>query len=293
MIVAFVLLPFAWLTFWIGASVIYRRSAGKDIVPRAPADAIFVQSWCSGRSLRNWRTRVGGARNCLLVYIAGGELVVTPKFPFTLLFLPEIYGLEVRIPLTSISSVEQKRRFLGDSVLISLVGEERPMLELQLSDEGRFLRVLGGDATAGSDGPKTRQLRRGTRFGLMSFRAFAALWGSIALIMSITQLAEDYRFRRDGIEIAGVFDSHTGDGSDQGILTYSVAGHSYHYVSLRGSGLYEIGAKEGIFYLPGNPEQAREVDFLPFDLIWLVAGSLMLGLALFGGRLARWLGQIL
>lgn len=86
--------PVGWLSAWIVGSIIYRQRTGKPLFPRVPDNAVFAEAWRSGRSLKNLLTRVGGARNCLLVYVADGAVTIVPVFPFNLMFLPEIYGLE-------------------------------------------------------------------------------------------------------------------------------------------------------------------------------------------------------
>ena len=136
---------FLWVGGWLIASAFYRRIKGKPVVPRAPSDAVFHENWCSGRSLRNTLTRIGGARNCLMVYVRGNELAVTPKFPFTLLFLPEVFGLDVRVPVTSITAVE--RAPVGGGLRIAFAEGGPPPMELKLRDESGLLRHLGKTVT--------------------------------------------------------------------------------------------------------------------------------------------------
>ena len=90
-----------WILFVIAASIAFRRWKGKPVFPAAPIDAIYVDKWASGR----W------ASNCLLVTVTGEALSVVPRFPFNLMFLPEIYGLERAIPLHSIRDVRRLRSF--------------------------------------------------------------------------------------------------------------------------------------------------------------------------------------
>lgn len=132
-----------WVGGWLIASAFYRHMNGKPIVSRAPSDAVFHESWRSGRSLRNALTRIGGARNCLMVYVQGNELVVAPKFPFTLFFLPEIYGLDVRVPLASIIAVERASSLIGRCLRITFAENGPPPMELKLRDENGLIRLLG------------------------------------------------------------------------------------------------------------------------------------------------------
>ena len=48
--------------------------------------------------------RLGTARNCIQVQVTGSELHLHPHFPFTIGFMPELYGLDLVIPLERISS---------------------------------------------------------------------------------------------------------------------------------------------------------------------------------------------
>lgn len=112
-----------WVAAFIAASVMYRRRAGKPIFPRIPADARFVDRWASADF----------ASNCLLVAVTDGELIVVPRFPFNLMFLPEIYGMEHRIPLKSISKVEIRKLFLSTSLFVTF-GEQDRTLRLRVRD---------------------------------------------------------------------------------------------------------------------------------------------------------------
>jgi hypothetical protein len=126
------------------------------------------------------------------------------------------------------------------------------------------------------------------------FRVFIAVWGTGALLGGVSGLLGDYQYRRDGIEISGVFDGHSGVADhrkDRGILSFTVGDHRYHLTSLRGNGFYTIGDTERLLYMPGDPNQAREADSLGFDLLWLGLGLLALTLAIFGGKIERWLNR--
>jgi hypothetical protein len=135
---------FLWLATLIGASAIYRRSKGKPIRPEPPPNSIFVEKWTSGRSLRSFLTRLGGANNCLLVAVTHDSLIIRPHFPFTLGFLPEFYGLDWSIPRSKIKRVSTKRGIIKDSVLIevSLPRGESGAVELRLRDPESFKAAL-------------------------------------------------------------------------------------------------------------------------------------------------------
>jgi hypothetical protein len=135
---------FLWIFVWVGASVFYRRAKGKPIHTEPPANALFVEKWTSGRSLRSLKTKLGGARNCLLVAVTKELLFIRPHFPFTLGFLPETYGLDWEIPRSKIKRVSTVRGLLKDSVLVefSLPQAETGRVELKLRDPEKFMQVL-------------------------------------------------------------------------------------------------------------------------------------------------------
>ena len=80
--------PLLWVLLWVVASIVYRRSRGKTIYPTKPKDSMFYEGWASGHSNSNIFTKLGGARNCLLVAVVPDALIVQPRFPFNLMFLP-------------------------------------------------------------------------------------------------------------------------------------------------------------------------------------------------------------
>lgn len=44
-----------------------------------------------------------------MVAIAEGPLIIRPRFPFDLLFLPESYGLEYEVPVSHVGRIEHSR----------------------------------------------------------------------------------------------------------------------------------------------------------------------------------------
>ena len=120
----FFLVPILWVFLWIGASIVYRRSRGKDIFPSKPRNVLFYEGWASGHSNRSIFTKLGGAHNCLLVAVVPDALIIQPRFPFNLMFLPEIYDLEYQIPRVNIQSVKLKKPIFGKSVEIEFRGSD-------------------------------------------------------------------------------------------------------------------------------------------------------------------------
>jgi hypothetical protein len=68
-------LSLLWVSGWVVASVLYRRSRGKPIMFRGVPDALFVESAASGHSNRSWFTKLGGASRCLVVAVTGNRLI--------------------------------------------------------------------------------------------------------------------------------------------------------------------------------------------------------------------------
>lgn len=138
-------LALLWIAGGIVASIVHRRRRGKPIFPKRPSDAVFWQGRASGRSHRTWWSLMGGASNCLQVAVTPGRLIVRPMFPFTLMFLPEIYGLEYDLPLGAVRSVSEGRILLTRTLLLELniPGKGDEMVELKLKDPDAFVRALG------------------------------------------------------------------------------------------------------------------------------------------------------
>jgi hypothetical protein len=137
--------PLLWVLLWVVASIIYRKSRSKTILPSKPKNSLFYEGWASGHSNRNIFTKLGGAHNCLLVAVTPDFLIIQPRFPFNLMFLPEIYGLEYRIPGLNIRTVEKKGRIFGKGVEIQFIdvggGEKSVRLYLKRTDD--FLTAIG------------------------------------------------------------------------------------------------------------------------------------------------------
>lgn len=137
--------PLLWVLLVIAASIVYRKSRGKTIFPSRPEDSLYCEGWASGHSNSNIFTKLGGARNCLLVAVTPDALIVQPRFPFNLMFLPEIYGLEYWVPGLNIRAVEKKGSVFGKGVEVQFIdadgGEKSVRLYLKKPDE--FLAAIG------------------------------------------------------------------------------------------------------------------------------------------------------
>jgi hypothetical protein len=141
--VEFALFSIVWIAGWIATSILYRRRLRKPLFPRVPDSADFAETWRSGRSLKNFLTRIGGASNCLLVYVDNGTLTIVPMFPFNLMFLPEIYGLEIVAPVDAVRLAETDG-LLRKRVVLSVDGPREQRFEISLRDLEAFRRSLEG-----------------------------------------------------------------------------------------------------------------------------------------------------
>jgi len=133
-----------WVLLWFFGSAFFRKWKGKPLLAQRPSDAQFLEAWTSGHSNRSLLTKVGGARNCLLVAVTPTSLIVRPHFPFSLLFLPEIYDLEYVIARKNIRSVTPKSGLFGKTIEIvfSVSSGDTRSIELRLRQPQEFLQVL-------------------------------------------------------------------------------------------------------------------------------------------------------
>lgn len=136
------MLAFGWIVLAVAISISFRKRRGKPLFPEAPADALFSERRCSGRSLQTPWARIGGARNCLLVVVTPEKLIVTPLFPFNLIFLPEIYGLDQNIDLSAVCEVVDRKGIFGRTATLTYAGPKVGRIELRLRHHEAFLSTL-------------------------------------------------------------------------------------------------------------------------------------------------------
>jgi hypothetical protein len=134
-----------WIALVILASVFYRRSKGKPIFRPHIERPLFLETWRSGRSLRSLITRLGGAQHCLWVAVNDSTLFVAPHFPFNLMFMPEINGLEYAVKGDAIRSVERRGGLLDRKrvrVSVARVSGADEAFEVSLRDPDGFVRAV-------------------------------------------------------------------------------------------------------------------------------------------------------
>lgn len=139
--------------FAIGSlSVFYRIHRSKPLMKAPFGDTQFSESWCSGRSDRSLLAQQAIAKNILWVVVTKRELHVSPHFPFNLMFLPEAFGWDHRIPSSSILDIREMFSPLrGRLIAIKYrhaTGDEEN-LELWVEDTVGLLTALAGLASSG------------------------------------------------------------------------------------------------------------------------------------------------
>ncbi|PSJ36509.1 hypothetical protein [Allosphingosinicella deserti] len=145
----------AWIVAVVASSIIYRRMVKKPIIPKMPADPIYGEGRASG----------GMASRCLIVAVTDDALLVGPRFPFNLMFLPEVWGMEYNIPVSDVAEVRTKRSVFGANVRV-FHGESRHAFGLRVLDpEAKRSLMIPWSAfavTALRRGPTSCQSARST-----------------------------------------------------------------------------------------------------------------------------------
>jgi len=225
-----------------------------------------------------------------LVVVRNNELVVTPQFPFNLMFLPEIYGLDITVPIASISNIMPIRSFFRNALKVEFGPDGPAAIELVVRDEAAFINAVGRalvrpgarDISTPTGAKKPRRL--------MAMRVFLAIWGVGALFAAITGFQEDLRFRHEGATAVATYvnpDERVDGQVKMGVLKYAVGGTTHRLTSLSGIGLFNVGDHTMVYYLPSNPQDAREEGYFQFDLLWLGLSVLAMSISIFGGAIAR------
>ncbi|HET7543897.1 MAG TPA: hypothetical protein VFK05_28695 [Polyangiaceae bacterium] len=136
------LIALAFMGGMMGVCAFYRVLRGLPVFFFSVSGADFLENAVSGH----------GYRNCLVVAIASGRLVVRPFFPFNL-FFPDLQGVDIDVPVEDIAYVESPAgsqnalsRFIpvGTNIEICVrLGHLRTRtLELRLANPEAFVRLL-------------------------------------------------------------------------------------------------------------------------------------------------------
>lgn len=139
------LIPLGWLALVVTVSILFRRSRGKPILFFSVPNALFQERAASGHSNDTWWRRLGGASGCLVVALTVDRLVIRPFFPFNLMFLPEMYGLEVDVPRADVTTATVEPGLFRPSVRVGFRDENQTNREmsLYLRNPDEFLRLVG------------------------------------------------------------------------------------------------------------------------------------------------------
>jgi len=134
----------AWVVIGVGWRTLRHMKSRLKFPAEELAAAKFVEKFASGKSHASFRTRMGGASNCLTVAVTQAELWVHTFFPFSL--FARDFDLEHKVPLGMIRSVKQDGR-------VVIVEYEKPdgavcRFSLYLRRTPDFLRVLGNPPPA-------------------------------------------------------------------------------------------------------------------------------------------------
>jgi hypothetical protein len=97
----------------------------------AGASALYSDSFCSGRSLKSFRTRFGGARNCLKVVVTQDDLFVLAPIRF-LVFFTEKFDLEHAIAKRSITQFSMFRVMRQPGYRVTYISQSGEVRTIEL-----------------------------------------------------------------------------------------------------------------------------------------------------------------
>ena len=80
----------------------------------------------------------------MMVAVTNDSIVVQPTFPFNLLFLPEIFGLELNVDKAGVRILKEEKLIFGRAVVLEFVTADQltQSIELQLRGMDQFLNAL-------------------------------------------------------------------------------------------------------------------------------------------------------
>jgi len=131
-------------------SIVYRRIRHRPILFFSVPGSKSFEGLASGYSNDRWWRRFGGVRNCLVVAVTADRLVIRPWFPFTLMFLPEICGLDFDVPLSDVWRVTVRKGVFKTFVRLRFRNSGAPCdVTLMLRYPDGFLRQFTQEQLAG------------------------------------------------------------------------------------------------------------------------------------------------
>ncbi|MCC6472901.1 MAG: hypothetical protein IT514_04065 [Burkholderiales bacterium] len=135
-------------------SVAYRLHQGKPFLEPPRDGLLFFERGVSGRSDRSALARLVGARGLLWVAVSGAELHVSPRFPFNLMFAPEAFGWDHRVPGRTILEIRDAGAGRVSIRYRHRTGDEE-WLVLEVAEVGTLraaLRAIGAAAPSAPGG---------------------------------------------------------------------------------------------------------------------------------------------
>lgn len=134
----------AILGVWFALSVVYRRASGKPLMAGRRPDAVFAERWTSVRIGSGLLARLSTARNCMHVQVTDHELHIHPHFPFTVGFMPELYGLDKVVPLDRVRSaaILGGNRTMAVEVVFQMPDSDTETAQLLLRGAEPFIRAV-------------------------------------------------------------------------------------------------------------------------------------------------------
>jgi hypothetical protein len=276
----FVVIPFVWIALVIAFGVWRQVQSGRPVAPRVPAGAAFGETMCSGRVLGGVLRALGGANNCLVVVVDRGRFWVSFAFPFNLLPFPGLGALNIEVPIAAIARITPGRRLWQRVLRFDFVDLNRPPVELLVRNEAGLVAALGSALVApGADRPL--RSKTGPRLEFLASRVLLAILATGFIFGGGSDLVQDLSMRAQGTATPAVMVGYSGR---EAVLRYRADGSDYTMIS-HFNGNWTLGERETVYYLPGHPAQAIEGANLPFAMMFIIIGLMLLTFALMGGRL--------
>jgi hypothetical protein len=139
---------FIFSAVWVVAFSVFfawrRYASGPTHPPIAESDVQFVERYASGFSHKNYFTRLGGARNALVVKVLKDGVLIEPIAMFKWIMPVGFNDLEHFVSKSNITRVETAARFGRDSLRLEFRGKDGApkALELILRKPQDFMAAL-------------------------------------------------------------------------------------------------------------------------------------------------------
>ena len=127
-----------WNAVAVGFMLWKRKKRGLVLPKPSDADVVFSEQYVSGSSNKSWKTRLGGASNCLTVIVTNTHVAITTFFPFTA--FAGFYDLEHLIPISDITDIEPKGR--NTKIEFKVGDGTNRKLSLRLRNTPSFVQAL-------------------------------------------------------------------------------------------------------------------------------------------------------